>query len=98
MEIKSSIKELNHLEQDLKRLLNAYSSLKTKYQEAVEDLAKIKVKLEEKTIELKNVQNEEKISKIASSLAEESHKSVALQQKINEYIKEIDKCIAFLSE
>jgi len=98
LEVKSSRRELDNLEHDLKRLLTAYSSLKTKYQETVEDLAKIKVKLEDKTIELKNSQNEDKISKIASSLAEESHKSVALKQKINEYIKEIDKCIAFLSE
>ena len=58
----------------------------------------LKKEIEQKNEEIKNFQNQLKISKIVSSLAESSHNSSELKLKINEYIKEIDRCIAHLSE
>ena len=48
--------------------------------------------------QIKSFQNQEKISKIVSSVNVEGEKTTDLKLKINEYIKEIDKCIAHLSE
>lgn len=52
--------------------------------------------------ELKSFQNQDKISKIVTSVSVEgnanSEKTTALKLKLNEYIKEIDKCISHLSK
>ncbi len=47
--------------------------------------------------ELKNFKNREKISKIVEGVAGSNEKGAHLKYKINEYIREIDKCIAYLS-
>ena len=47
--------------------------------------------------ELKSFKNREKISKIVEGVTGSDEKGAQLKQKINEYIKEIDKCIAYLS-
>jgi 23S rRNA C2498 (ribose-2'-O)-methylase RlmM len=48
--------------------------------------------------ELKNFKNRDKITRIVEGVASSNENSARLKQKINEYIKEIDKCIAYLSE
>jgi hypothetical protein len=58
----------------------------------------LREELERQNQDLKNFQNQDKISKIVSSMAEDTQKNTELKLKINEYIKEIDKCIAHLSE
>lgn len=48
---------------------------------------------------ISDFQNREKINKIANSVTEEgSERTTELKKKINEYIKEIDRCIAHISE
>jgi hypothetical protein len=47
--------------------------------------------------EIKSFKNREKISKIVEGVTGSNEKGAHLKQKINEYIKEIDKCIAYLS-
>ncbi|MFY0593670.1 MAG: hypothetical protein JXQ92_13570 [Roseivirga sp.] len=47
--------------------------------------------------QLADFQNQYKIAKIASSTTVEKEESTELKQKLNEYIKEIDRCIAHLS-
>lgn len=48
---------------------------------------------------ISDFQNREKINKIANSVTEEgAERTTELKKKINEYIKEIDRCIAHISE
>ncbi|HEX8547475.1 MAG TPA: hypothetical protein VF691_10975, partial [Cytophagaceae bacterium] len=54
--------------------------------------------IEKQIDEIKNFQNQDKITKIVSSIADDTQNSNELKLKLNEYIKEIDKCIAYLSE
>ena len=89
----------------LNMLSSKLSKLTGKYKEVSEELSickstnkQLKIQLERQNEEIKNFQNQHKISKIVSSLAESTHNSAELKLKINEYIKEIDKCIAHLSE
>ena len=42
--------------------------------------------------------NQDKIAKIVSSISAGDKSTTELKLKINEYIKEIEKCIAYLSE
>lgn len=56
----------------------------------------LKESLEDRNEELKSFKNRDKITKIVSGVMGSEEKSAQLKQKINEYIKEIDKCIAHL--
>ena len=57
----------------------------------------LKKQMESQNEELKSFKNREKISKIVEGVTGSNEKGAQLKQKINEYIKEIDKCIAYLS-
>lgn len=54
--------------------------------------------LADKEEEIKNFQNQQKITKIVTSISEDAFSHTDLKLMINEYIREIDKCIAHLSE
>ena len=63
-----------------------------------EENLNLKAQLTEQNEHLKSFQNHEKISKIVDNVSGDEEKTTELKLKINEYIKEIDKCIAHLSE
>ena len=71
---------------------------KEEWKAVVKENNELKDLLVLKDEELKNFQNQEKISTIVSSLAEDTPGASELKSKINEVILEIDKCIAQLSE
>lgn len=54
------------------------------------------VDLQKNTI--KDLEEQNKITKIANSISDDDINSKELKLKINEYIREIDKCIAMLNE
>ncbi|MFT6053850.1 MAG: hypothetical protein ACJASP_000734, partial [Roseivirga sp.] len=45
-----------------------------------------------------NFKNQDKITKIVNNTTVEREESTELKHQLNEYIREIDKCIAHLSE
>ena len=51
-----------------------------------------------KLAEIKNFQNQENIGKIVNTIAADAANATELKLKINEYIREIDKCIAYLRD
>jgi hypothetical protein len=63
-----------------------------------EELFVLKNKLEEKEKMLEDFKNQIKIAKLVNSLPVEDSESTELREKINNYIKEIDNIIAYLSE
>jgi regulator of replication initiation timing len=92
--------ELNSLERKLKILLRDYFSLKEENLYLRGENENLKSIIKSRDEQLNNFQNKIKISKIVDVIADEGkvlHNS-ELKTVINEYIKEIDKCIAHLSE
>ena len=89
--------KLATLERKLTLLLNEYNSIKNQnlalIGENEELISLIKVKDEQ----IFNFQNKIKISKIVNEI-DEGEDSSELKRKIDDYIKEIDKCIAHLSK
>jgi chromosome segregation ATPase len=63
-----------------------------------EDLFSLKTKLEDKEHSLEDFKNQIKIAKLVNSIPVEDMESAELREKINNYIKEIDNIIAYLSE
>ena len=79
-------------------LVSTVQSLKVELNEIKSENNQLHSKIEEQSEVLKSFQNQEKISKIVTGVSVDGEKTTELKLKINEYIKEIDKCIAHLSE
>jgi uncharacterized protein involved in exopolysaccharide biosynthesis len=77
-------RKLQQLEQDNKALIDETFLLRSK--------------LEEKESALEDFKNQIKIAKLVNSIPVEEMESAELREKINNYIKEIDNIIAYLSE
>jgi len=90
--------KLDQLEAKTRKLVDAYKSLNVKLKSAYTENYNLKMILDKKNEELLNFKNQDKIAKIVSSISADEKSSTELKIKINEYIKEIDKCIAYLSE
>jgi uncharacterized protein involved in exopolysaccharide biosynthesis len=63
-----------------------------------EESFSLRSKLEEKEQALEDFKNQIKIAKLVNSIPVEEMESAELREKINNYIKEIDNIIAYLSE
>ena len=89
--------KLQELEENLSLLLQLYQ----KKEQVTHQLQQTNANLEQEVKNLKNqladFQNQYKIAKIVSGSKVEKEESVELKHKLNEYIKEIDRCIAHLS-
>ena len=60
---------------------------------------KLRETVAQQSSEIKNFQNQDNITKIVGSMAAaDAGNTAELKWKINEYIREIDKCIAHLKE
>ena len=73
-------------------------SLKIQFEAVKEKNSLLKETVQKQEEQLKNFHNQENLSKIVTSIAEDTTQTNELKLRINEYIKEIDKCIAHLSE
>ncbi|NVJ45735.1 MAG: hypothetical protein HWE07_01365 [Cytophagia bacterium] len=81
----------------MNELINAYQSEISKNNQLEAQNHLLKGEVEVLKAKLTDFQNQYKIAKIVSSTTVEKDESVELKNKLNEYIKEIDRCIAHMS-
>lgn len=91
------INELSHLERKLSLLISEHRALKEKIQHLQTENAELKASLSRRTEQLEGFQNRAKISKLVDVVQAGESDSAGLKEKLDEYIKEIDRCIAHLS-
>lgn len=89
---------LVNLERRIQFLLDQYKRLENENQQLKAENKDLHQKIKLKEEQIGHFQNQYKITKIVGSVAEESEQATELKSVINEYIKEIDKCLAHLSE
>lgn len=89
--------KLEGLEKRVNELINAYQSEISKNNQLEAQNHLLKGEVEVLKAKLTDFQNQYKIAKIVSSTTVEKDESVELKNKLNEYIKEIDRCIAHMS-
>jgi chromosome segregation ATPase len=90
--------ELNNLERKVKLLLSDHSMMQTEIALLRKENENLKSKLDLNSEHLTNFQNQAKISKIVESMIVEERGASELKEVIEDYIREIDKCIAHLGE
>ncbi len=90
--------EFQALERKLQLLLSEHNALKEEVQFLKNENNQLKDNVRTKDDHLNNFQNKIKISKLVGSMPVENDDTAELKLMINDYIREIDKCIAHLSE
>lgn len=94
----SLFERLDHVQQRLKQLVSKHEVLKQENKALTNQNNELKGQIIDLRAQITDFQNQDKITKIVSNTTVEKEESTELKHKLNEYIKEIDKCIAHLSE
>jgi len=88
---------LNGLERKLLVLINEHKALKEEVRSLKLENHDLKTSLKGRDDQLSNFKNQIKITKIVDNINPEDGSVSELKKKVDEYIREIDKCIAHLS-
>ena len=91
------IAELSTLERKLSLIIKEYQSLKDKVRILQDENTDLKSVLAEKQTQIESFNNRIKISKLVDTIGADKSETAELKTKLDEYIKEIDKCISHLS-
>ena len=90
--------ELQTLERKIRLLLTQYSQEKKSNDDLVNKNVELKNLLDSKEQQIRDFQNKIKISTIVDSISVGESEATEVKIKIDDYIKEIDKCINQLSK
>jgi chromosome segregation ATPase len=88
---------LNGLERKILVLLNEHKTVKDEMRGLKLENLELKTDLKKRDEQLHNFKNQIKITKIVDHINPEDGSVSELKRKVDEYIREIDKCIAHLS-
>jgi chromosome segregation ATPase len=88
---------LSGLERKILVLVNEHKSLKEELKTLKADNLELKAAIKARDEQLTGFHNQLKITKLVDSLNPEDGSSLELKKKVDEYIREIDKCIAHLN-
>ena len=89
---------LNGLERKLLVLLNEHKHLKEEVKVLKTENQSLRESVRQRDEQLDNFTNQIKITKIVNRLDPEDGNASELKKKVDEYIREIDMCIAHLSQ
>ena len=88
---------LNGLERKIMMLLNDHKALKDEIRTIKLENHELRTDLRKRDEQLTNFKNQIKITKIVDYINPEDESISELKRKVEEYIREIDKCIAHVS-
>ncbi len=89
---------LNGLERKIMMMLNDHKSLKDEIRTIKLENHELRTDLRKRDEQLTNFKNQIKITKIVDYISPEDESISELKRKVEEYIREIDKCIAHVSQ
>lgn len=73
-------------------------ALKEQNELLLDDNEQLRRRFQELSVELKDLEEKHRILKLAKSVAVTDEKTLDIKTKINDFVREIDKCIAILSK
>jgi len=98
MALEKLTSEIQSLERKITLLLNEFKGLKSANEQLKRQNIALEDQLKQKNEQIQNFQNQIKISKIAGSVGADRRDASELKKKIDDYVNEIDRCIAHLSQ
>ncbi len=90
--------ELSSLERKVLLLISEHKKTKEEVVQLKQQNQDLRTELQHKSEQIGSFQNNLKISSIVDSMVVKDNNTAELKQVINDYIKEVDKCIAQLSQ
>ncbi|KAA9332108.1 hypothetical protein F0P96_11510 [Hymenobacter busanensis] len=90
--------QLDRLERQVTTLVAAYQHVREELADAQTTIAQLQADIRDRDRQLREHQNQENIVKLANTIAGEPAAATELKQRLNEYIRELDKCLAYLRE
>ncbi len=91
-------KEISNLERKINLLLAEHTRLKEQLEFKEQENDSLRLKIENQEARLTSFQNKQNISKIVGNTVVGKEDAAELKSVLDEYINEIDKCIAHLGE
>jgi predicted nucleic acid-binding Zn-ribbon protein len=88
---------LSGLERKILVLINEHNNLKEELQNVKKENQELKTAVKVRDEQIDRFHNQLKITKIVDNINPEDGSVSELKKKVDEYIREIDKCIAHLS-
>ncbi|RPD47061.1 hypothetical protein DNI29_12965 [Hymenobacter sediminis] len=90
--------QLDRMERQVTTLVAAYQQLREELADAHTTIQQLRADVRDRERQLKDFQNQENITKLVNTIAGEPANVNELKLRLNEYIREIDKCLAYLRE
>ena len=88
-----------NIESKVNKIISLYNSLKKEKEEILEENKRLKSEVEDRDKDIKRLEEKIKLLRITKSVStQDVEKNKESRQKINEYVREIDKCIAVLNK
>lgn len=88
-----------NIEQKVNKIISLYRSLQKEKEEILEENKNLKSEILERDNNIKSLEEKIKLLRITRSVsAHDIEINKESRQKINEYVREIDKCIALLNK
>lgn len=91
------VHQLVSLEEKIGKLMRYCDALETENASLKEQLEAMRIKLSGQEAALKEQEEKLRVLKLARSVSVDSEKTLDIKQKINEFVREIDKCINLLN-
>lgn len=92
------MKNLESIEKKVDMLLEYCDAIKEQNDLLLDDNEMLRKKLAEISSDYKELEEKHRILKLAKSVATTDEKTLDIKTKINDFVREIDKCIAILSK
>lgn len=92
-------KVVESIENKVNNIISLYNSLKKEKEEILEENTKLKSDISERDKSIKSLEEKINLLRISKSVGVlDVEKNMESRRKINEYVREIDKCIALLNK
>ena len=88
---------INSIEIKMNKLINKYNQLKIENTNLLKNNNDLQLVLDEKNNKILDLQNKVKLMNITKNVDRDKDEIKSTRLKINEYVREIDKCIALLN-
>jgi len=90
---------VENIEEKVSKLIQLYQSVQKEKEEILTENNKLELDLSDKEKTIKRLEEKIKLLRITKSVsAQDDERNKESRQKINEYVREIDKCIALLNK
>lgn len=89
--------DINKIKKKIEKLIHLHSTLKADFEKMKGKYSELEKNVEQYKSTIKNLEDRNQLLKLSKSIKETNENPLTIKNKINELVREIDKCIAQLN-